>query len=102
MKQKMDQFEESLDCINIINSIAELKQKICQLEYKYKYSLAHNDISSNGRIDNRNQNSNEKQLLKNRSNSMIRSNIHSTKIKTSNSIAYKNVNNSINRSDQNL
>ena len=61
MKQKMDEFEESLDCINIINSIAELKQKICQLEYEYKYSLSHNDLSSNVRFNNRNGESNEEQ-----------------------------------------
>ena len=61
MKQKMDQFEESLDCISIMNSLTELKHKIRQLEYKYKYSLAHNDISSNVRFNNRNGESNEEQ-----------------------------------------
>ena len=102
MKQKMDEFEESLDCINIINSIAELKQKICQLEYKYKYSLANNDISSNGRVDNRNGESNEEQKIHNMPNSLRKNIIYSTKIETATVARHKNEENSIDQSDQNL
>ena len=98
----MDEFEESLDCINIINSITELKQKIWRLEYQYKYSLAHNELSSNVRINNRNEDSKEEQKMQYRSNSKVKSNIRSTQMKANNSNSYINVDNSIDWSDQNL
>ena len=102
MKQKMDEFEESPDCINISNSITELKRKIWQLEYQYKYSLAHNELSSNGIINNGNEDSKEEQKMQYRSNSKVKSNIRSTQIKAINSNSYINVDNSIDWSDQNL
>ena len=102
MKQRMNEFEESLNCINIINSIANLKRKIGQLEYKLKYSITCNGILSNGRINNRNEDSKEELKMQNRLNLKARCTMRSTQIKTVNAIEYKNVENSINRSDQNL
>ena len=109
MKQKMDEFEESLNFISISNSITELKHKIQQLEFKYKYSLAQNDISSDGRINNGNE---ESKRIQNRPNSIIRNNTRSLQakasntkglqVKVSNPILHQNMDNSIDLSDQSL
>ena len=74
MKQRMNEFEESLNWINIINSITELKRKIGKLEHKLKYSLAYDNLSSNIQINNRNEDSKEEQKLHDWSNSIKRSN----------------------------
>ena len=59
MKQKMDEFEESLSCISIVNSMSELKSSIKRLEILYKYAITNDNISSNHQVNNRNEDSKE-------------------------------------------
>ena len=98
----MNKFEESLNCINIINSITDLKLKIGRLEYKLKYSFIRDSLSSNGRINIRNEDLKEEQLLHDRSNPIKSSDIGSIKTKAKNSIMNQNADNFINWSGQNL
>ena len=102
MKQKMDEFEESLNCISIMNSITELRNSIKQLENKYKYASTSADRLWNNEINNRNEELKEEQKLHNKSNSNTKSNIRSTQVKASNPILNQNVDNSIDWSDLNL
>ena len=102
MKQKMDEFEESLNCINIINSMTELRNNIKQLEGKCKYLIANDDILSDGRINNWNEESKERQKNQLESNPMIRSNIRNPQVHTNNLIVNQNIGKPINWSDQDV
>ena len=95
MKQKMDEFEESLNCINISNSITELRNNIKQLENKYKYAIIKDNMLSDDRINNRNEELKDEQNLNNRSNPNTRNNTRSTQVKANNPILHQNMDNSI-------
>ena len=95
MKQKMNEFEESLNCINISNSITELRNNIKQLENKYKYAIIKDNMLSDDRINNRNEELKDEQNLNNRSNPNTRNNTRSTQVKVNNPILHQNMDNSI-------
>ena len=95
MKKRMDEFEESLNCINIRNNITELRNYIKQLENKYKYAMIKDNMLSDDRINNRNEELKNEENLNNRSNPNTRNNTRSTQVKVNNPILHQNMDNSI-------
>ena len=93
MKQKMKDFEESLNYVNIINSITELKYKIRQLESKYRYAIAQDHIASDVQINNREEDVKQDNLLHYEPDLRERSNFRKNGVKVDNSIANQDLQN---------
>ena len=60
MKDKVDEYEEKLECLNIINSIQKLESDIKLLDAKFRYSNTnHNNLSNSHRNQDDEESENE-------------------------------------------
>ena len=52
MKDKVDEYQNKLDCLNIINSIHKLESQIQNLDTKFRYAAVNQDVSNSNRNEN--------------------------------------------------